>query len=62
MYDQGRYFTFTGRIFGQERPIAERSAEVIDIHQKHLAKKPKAKHAREAMPVDMGDDELFQVI
>lgn len=38
MYDKGRYFTVTGRVFGEPRLLAERSEQATAVHAKYLAK------------------------
>ncbi|MBR0279199.1 MAG: hypothetical protein IJQ75_04385 [Synergistaceae bacterium] len=38
MYDSGRFFTVTGNIYGEARPIAERTEAARKVYAKYLAK------------------------
>ena len=38
MYDSGRYFTITGNVYGEAKPIAERTEMVRKIYDVYLAK------------------------
>lgn len=37
MYDEGRYFTVTGRVYGDSKPIAERTQQAQKIYSEYLA-------------------------
>lgn len=39
MYNTERFFTVTGRIYGQEKPINERTAQFQQIHDKYMPKR-----------------------
>lgn len=38
MYDSGRFFTVTGKIYGEARPVLERTKEAREVYAKYLAK------------------------
>ena len=38
IYDSGRYFTVTGRVYGELKPIAERTEELRSVYTKYLSK------------------------
>ena len=40
MYNHGRYFTVTGRVYGEERAVAERTEEYRKMHEKYFAEAP----------------------
>ncbi len=42
MYNHGRYFTITGRVYGEERAVAERTEEYRKLHEKYFAEAPRA--------------------
>ena len=38
MYTYGRYFTVTGKIFGEAREVAERSEEFLKVYERYFVK------------------------
>jgi len=40
MYSEGRYFTVTGRVFGEQKEVNERSAAAAKVHAKYLQDEP----------------------
>ena len=38
MYDSGRFFTVTGDVYGEARPVSERTKEAREVYAKYLAK------------------------
>ncbi len=38
MYDSGRFFTVTGNVYGEARPVSERTEAVRKVYAKYLAK------------------------
>ena len=61
MYNHGRYFTVTGKVYGKERDIGERTKEFAAIHEKYFKK---AESEREPVIVpqvrDFTDRELLE--
>ena len=41
MYNHGRYFTVTGRVYGEEREVAERTEEYRKLHEKYFVERVK---------------------
>lgn len=39
MYDSKRYFVMTGNVYGEERPIAERTKELREVYEKYMRKR-----------------------
>ena len=61
MYGQGRYFTVTGKPWGERRELAERSTQAAAVHAKYLVKvdqQPVARPARTTIALD--DQELLR--
>ena len=50
MYDSGRYFTITGHVYGEAKPIAERTAEMKTVYEKYLAKSEKTSEEETIKP------------
>lgn len=63
MYDNGRYFTVTGKPYGTPRGLATRSVEAADVHGRYIARvdaeKPVQSHG-EPRRVQESDSELLQ--
>ena len=61
MYNHGRYFTVTGRVYGSERAIAERTNEYRKLHEKYFSEAPKAKNSPVIQPriEEMSDRDLL---
>ncbi len=41
IYDSGRYFTVTGKVYGESKPIAERTEELRRLYGKYMAEREK---------------------
>ena len=41
LYLGGRFFTFTGNVYGEEKPIQERTQQVREVHAKYFTEKAK---------------------
>ncbi|MBR1438914.1 MAG: hypothetical protein IJ587_10305 [Synergistaceae bacterium] len=39
IYDSKRYFVMTGNVYGEERPIAERTEELREVYEKYMRKR-----------------------
>ena len=50
-YSEGRYFTVTGRVYGDAKPIGERTAEMKIVYEKYLAKSKKTERAKPAQTI-----------
>ena len=68
-YSEGRYFTVTGQVYGDVKPIAERTAELKKVYQKYLAKSEKTSkpekggalvQAERVPSEDLSDNELWE--
>ncbi len=70
MYDCGRYFTITGRVYGSAKPIAERTEQARNIYDKYLLQ-PRDNNAKKDLlhsferveiyePDVSSDDELLE--
>ena len=59
MYNHGRYFTFTGKIYGTPKPIEERSKEFQEIYEKYFSEpsKPEIKITEFS---ELNDKELLE--
>lgn len=64
MYDESRYFTFTGRqVDGTPDTLEQRNSVVADLYDEYLAEdEPEPTTETTAEPIDIGDDELLQRI
>ena len=63
MYNNGRFFTVTGEVYGQAKPIQERTAQVKAIISKYLPDKPKQQEPNNtvgAYPVDESAAEIWE--
>ena len=45
-YSEGRYFTITGQVYGDVKPIAERTGEMRVVYEKYIVKPEKAEAAK----------------
>ena len=63
MYNNGRYFTVTGKMYGEERGVAERTNEFKELHEKYFGR-AKAEEKIEVRPrvSDLTDRELLERI
>lgn len=61
MYNHGRYFTVTGKVYGAERGIAERTKEFAGIHEKYFKKAaPEREPVIVPQVIDFTDRELLE--
>ena len=69
IYDSGRYFTITGNVYGEGKPIAERTEQLRRVYGKYMAEKEKPKanppstvKASQKQPAEMSDSDLCEVM
>ncbi len=71
IYDSRRYFTITGNVFREGKPIAERTEAVKQVYAKYMREaekeKPKANppstvKASQKQPAEMSDSDLWEVM
>ncbi len=70
IYDNGRYFTVTGNVYGKPKPIADRTAELKQIYARYLVheeKKAKTNTVTRDLPLqksisDLSDSDLWDVM
>jgi putative DNA primase/helicase len=64
MYDDGRYFTVTGRRWGDETEIKDRSAELVELHLEIFGapteEKPKSPPTQRA-PLSLSDEDILKI-
>lgn len=70
IYDSRRYFTVTGRLFGDEKPLAERTKELREVYSRYMPKSENRSLVWEYNPEDythnasstaeLSDSELWQ--
>ena len=46
MYNHGRYFTVTGKIYGEARDVAERSEEFLEVYERYFGEETEGEGAR----------------
>lgn len=62
MYNNGRFFTMTGEIFGEEKPIADRTEEIKSLYRKYCKREEKKspdQRPGQAYEVTESDNELW---
>ena len=48
MYNHGRYFTVTGKIFGEARSVAERSEEFMEVYERYFGEESVGKKSEQS--------------
>ena len=62
IYDKGRYFAVTGKLFGEATTVAENQAGLDQLMQKVWGDpKPKTKPQRKPMTMDLDDSKLLDI-
>ena len=65
MYDTHRYFTVTGNVYGEVKPLAERTEEARRVYEKYMPKEEKPQHTppvNASTPIDLSDRELLDAM
>ncbi len=64
MYQAKRYFTVTGKPFGDVRPLADRSKEIVELFAEWFPDKsaPMPQKSTSSAPIDLSDAELITKI
>ena len=63
MYNNGRYFTVTGKVYGDSRGVSERTKEFREVHEKYFGKaKGEEKQYVQPRVSDLTDRELLERI
>jgi len=63
MYGEARFFTVTGKLFGEPRALEERTAEAAKVHKKYIYRERSETSGAptgEAVSVDISDNELLE--
>jgi primase-polymerase (primpol)-like protein len=60
IYDRGRYFTMTGRVYEGRASIRDRQGELDAVHEHHVARHLAVAAPPQVAPVDVDDRELFE--
>ena len=61
MYNFGRYFTLTGKVYGTPKPIEERTIEFNEIYEKYFSDPVKPKSEIKITEIsDLNDGELLE--
>lgn len=62
VYDQGRYFTITGAVFGEPRDVCVNNVLLHDIKQTYFTSEPQEalSRPRQIIPLELTDNELIQ--
>lgn len=61
MYNNGRFFTVTGEVYGQTKPIQERTAQVRSIISKYLPDKPKQQEPTNTVGTYSVDESVAEI-
>lgn len=65
MYDSRRYFTVTGKVYGEVKPIAERTEEARRVYKKYMPEEEKPRTPQTvnaSTPIDLSDSELLDAM
>ncbi len=59
MYSEGRFFTVTGKVFGQPKEVEERTAQAAIIHAKYIKREEPEPAAAGQGDLELSDSELI---